>query len=205
VVRPLCPQRPGWDAAAVDAMDALDASAQRVVELVGQVRPEQWNDPTPCTEWNVTTLVGHLIAGMQGYCELLNGAPAAKLRSMLEHQSEAVGTDPVTTCESAVRSVRAAFAEPGALERTVHHTYDIPGSQLLAFRIADNVIHSWDLATAIGADPGLDEQLAEFVYRLLAPRAQSGALYATGYISAPTRPLPEDAPPLEELIHLVGR
>ena len=189
----------------MDAMDALDASAGRVVELVGQVRPEQWDNPTPCTEWNVKTLVGHLIAGMQGFCELLNGAPAAKLRSMLEHQSRAVGTDPVTTCESAVRSVRAAFAEPGALERTVHFTYDIPGGQLLPFRIADNAIHSWDLATAIGADPGLHEQLVEFVYGFLAPRAQSGALYNTGYFSAPTGPLPEGATPLERLIHLVGR
>jgi hypothetical protein len=42
---------------AVDAMDALDASAERVVELVGQVGPEQWSNPTPCTEWNVRTLV----------------------------------------------------------------------------------------------------------------------------------------------------
>lgn len=87
----------------------------------------------------------------------------------------------------------------------MHHATDIPGSQLLAFRIGDNVIHSWDLATAIGVDPGLDDQLVEFVYGLLAPSAESGALYATGWIAAPTRPLPEGATSLERLIHLVGR
>lgn len=38
---------------AMEAMDVLDVSAERVVELVGQVGPEQWNSPTPCTEWNV--------------------------------------------------------------------------------------------------------------------------------------------------------
>jgi uncharacterized protein (TIGR03086 family) len=190
----------------MDAMDAVDASGQRVVELVGQVGPEQWDNPTPCTEWDVRTLVGHLIAGMQGYCALLNGASAAELSMLLEHQSEAVGTDPVTTCESAVRSVRAAFAEPGALERTVHHPIgDIPGSRLLVMRTADSVVHSWDLATAIGVDPGLDEQLVEFVYGHYAPRAQSGALYATGWIAAPTRSLPEGATPLERLLHLMGR
>ncbi len=146
-----------------------------------------------------------MIAGAEGYCELLNGAPVAKLRSLLERQSEAGGTDPDAACESAARSVRAAFAEPGALERTVHHAIDMPGSQLLAFWISDAVLHSWDLATAIGVAPGLDEQLVEFVYGLLAPRAQTGALYTTGWIAAPTRPLPEGATPLERLIHLVGR
>ena len=161
----------------MDALDALDASGQRVVELVGHVEPEQWDDPTPCTEWSVRTLVGHLIVGMQGYCALLKGASAAEFGSMFERQSEAVGTDSVAACESAVRSVRAAFAEPGALERTVHHLIgDIPGSRLLVMRTADSVVHSWDLATAIGVDPGLDEQLIEFVYGNYAPRAQSGAL-----------------------------
>jgi hypothetical protein len=81
----------------------------------------------------------------------------------------------------------------------------MPVSQLLASWISDAVIHSWDLATAIGVDPGLDEQLVEFVYGLLAPRAQTGALYATGWVAVPTRPLPEGATPLEQLIHVVGR
>jgi len=187
-------------------MDALDASAQRVMELVALVGPEQWDNPTPCTEWNARTLVGHLIVGMQGYCALLNGGSATEYVSMYERQSEAAGADPVMACESAVRSVRAASAEPGALERTVHHLIgDIPGSRWLAVRIGENVIHSWDLATAIGADPGLDEHLVEFVYDYIAARTQGGALYATGWYSAPTSPLPEGATTLERLVHLVGR
>jgi uncharacterized protein (TIGR03086 family) len=82
---------------------------------------------------------------------------------------------------------------------------DIPGSRLLALRIGESVVHSWDLATAIGVDPGLDEQLIEFVYGNYAPRAQSGAPYATGWFAVPTKPLPEAATPLERLVHLIGR
>jgi uncharacterized protein (TIGR03086 family) len=190
----------------MDAMAALDASGERNVQLVGQVGPEQWNNPTPCAEWNVRTLVGHLIAGRHGYCGLLEGAPASKVRSMLAQQSEATGTDPVAACKGAVRSVRAAFTEPGALERTVHHRIgDIPGSELLALLIGDSVVHSWDLATGIGVSPGLDEQLVEYVYGIYAPMAQSGAIYANGWFAAPTTPLPEDATPLERLLHLTGR
>ena len=190
----------------MDAMDALDTSAERVVELVGQVGPEQWNHPTPCAEWDVRTLVGHMIVNRQGCYALLKGASAAEYFSMYERQSEAAGTDPVPTLKMWVRSVRAAFAEPGALERTVHHPVgDIPGSRLLGMAIGEGVIHAWDLATAIGADPGLDEQLVELVYGQYAPRVQSGALYATGWVAAPTRPLPEDATALERLVHVMGR
>jgi uncharacterized protein (TIGR03086 family) len=190
----------------MDAMDALDAAAERNVELVAQVGPEQWNNPTPCAGWNVRTLVGHLIAGRHGYCALLQGAPATTVRSLLSRQSEAAGADPVAACRSAVQSVRAAFAEPGALERTVHHRIgDIPGSELLPLLIGDSVVHSWDLAAAIGVDPRLDEQLVDYAYQTYAPLAQSGAIYVNGWFATPATPLPEGATPLERLLHVTGR
>jgi len=68
----------------------------------------------------------------------------------------------------------------------VHHPIgDLPGSRWLVIRIAENVVHSWDLATAIGVNPELDEQLVEIAYGYFAQRAQGGALYATGWIAAP--------------------
>jgi uncharacterized protein (TIGR03086 family) len=191
---------------AMDPMDALDAIGKRNVELVAQVRPEQWDDPTPCAEWDVRTLVGHLIAGRYVYRGLLEGVPVAELRPMLQRQREAPGAAPVSACESAVRSIREAFAQPGALERTVHHTIgDMPGSELLVQLVADSVVHSWDLATAIGVDPGLDEQFVELAYEFYAPRMQKDAIYAYGWFKPPATPLPEGAAPLERLIHLVGR
>jgi uncharacterized protein (TIGR03086 family) len=190
----------------MDAMDGLDASAERNMRLVAQVRQEQWSNPTPCTEWNVRTLVGHLIAGRHGYCALLKGAPAAEFRSVMAQQGEAAAADPITACESAVRSVRAAFAEPGAQERTVRHRIgDIPGSMLMALLIGDSVVHSWDLATAIGVDPGLDEHLIEFAYGTYAPIGQSGAIYANGWFAVPATPLPDSATTMERLLHLTGR
>jgi uncharacterized protein (TIGR03086 family) len=191
---------------AMDAMDTLDAIGKRNVELVAQVKPEQWDIPTPCTEWNVRTLVGHLIAARYVYRGLLEGVPVTELRPMLQRQSEAVGDDPVAACEQAVRSIREAFAEPGALERTVHHTIgDMPGSELLVQLVADLVVHSWDLATAIGVDPGLDEQLVELAYEFYAARMQKDAIYADGWFKPPAKALSEGATPMDRLIHLVGR
>ena len=103
----------------MDALDALDAVGESNVQLVRQVGSDQWDGATPCTEWNVRSLVGHLIMGRHVYRGFLEGVPVAELRLILQ-QGGAVGDAPVAACESAVRSIRAAFAQPGALERTVH-------------------------------------------------------------------------------------
>jgi uncharacterized protein (TIGR03086 family) len=190
----------------MDAMDALDAVSERNVQLVRQVGPDQWDGATPCTEWDVRTLVGHLITGRHVYRGFLEGVPVAGLRQMLQQQGETAGDDPVAACESAVRSIRAAFAQPGALDRTVHHTIgDMPGKQLLVQLVADCVVHSWDLATAIDADPGLDTELVELAYEFYAPRMNEDVMYAYGWFKPPAKPLPEGATPLQRLIRLVGR
>ena len=179
----------------MDALDALDAVGESNVQLVRQVGSGQWDGATPCTEWNVRSLVGHLIMGRHVYRGFLEGVPVAELRLILQ-QGGAAGDDPVAACESAVRSIRAAFAQPGALERTVHHTIgDMPGRQLLVQLVADCVVHSWDLATAIGVDPGLDEQLIELSYEFYLPLMQKDAVYAYGWFKPPASPLPEGATP----------
>jgi uncharacterized protein (TIGR03086 family) len=189
----------------MDALDALDAVGESNVQLVRQVGSGQWDGATPCTDWNVRSLVGHLIMGRHVYRGFLEGVPVAELRLILQ-QGGAVRDDPVAACESAVSSVRAAFAQPGALERTVHHTIgDMPGRQLLVQLVADCAVHSWDLATAIGVDPGLDEQLIELSYEFYLPLMQKDAVYAYGWFKPPASALPEGATALERLLHLLGR
>jgi uncharacterized protein (TIGR03086 family) len=88
----------------------------------------------------------------------------------------------------------------------VHHTMgDMPGSELLVQLVADAVVHSWDLATAIGVNAGLDEQLVELAYEFYAPRLQKEAMYAYGWFRPPAKPLPEGAALLTRLINLAGR
>ncbi len=79
----------------------------------------------------------------------------------------------------------------------------MPGSELQLFWISDAVVHSWDLATAIGVEPGLDEHLVEFVSEFIAPRAQRFS--AAGWFAAPMNALPDEAPPLQRLTHISGR
>ena len=188
----------------MDPILALDASAARVVSLVGQVDRSQWSHATPCSAWNVRELVGHLIATMHGHVDLLHGSPASALSSLLEQQARAGGDDVATATADAATAVRAAFTEPGALERTVHHLIgDVSGSRLLQMRITENVVHGWDLATALGLPASIDDALVEHVYEYLAPRAET--LAATGFHAPPKRTPAASADVQERLLAVVGR
>jgi hypothetical protein len=91
----------------------------------------------------------------------------------------------------------------------VHHRVDIPAGQLQALWISDAVIHSWDLATAIGVDPGLDDQVVELAYGYCASMARGegpyGGLYVNGWFALPPTQLLGGATVLDRLIHLAGR
>src|SRR4029450_5904610 len=44
-----------------DLVDLHGRCGQRFAALVAGVRPEQWHDDTPCSEWDVRALVHHLL------------------------------------------------------------------------------------------------------------------------------------------------
>jgi uncharacterized protein (TIGR03086 family) len=68
--------------------------------------------------------------------------------------------------------------------------------------VSDAVVHSWDLARAIGADEGLPEDLVAFTRREVEPYAKG--LSQTG-LFAPAVRTEKDAHPQTQLLALLGR
>lgn len=187
----------------MDPFDALDRSAAHVVALVSRIGPDQWGAATPCEQWDVTELVGHMIATMVVYRDLLDGASSDELFAAMRDQRAVAGDDPVEACRRAAAECNAAFRAHGALERTVHHPIgDITGAYLLGMRVSENVIHGLDLATAIGADVPMADALLETVYERMASIA--GPEGVPGFFDPP-RPSTPDAPLRDRLMALVGR
>jgi hypothetical protein len=69
--------------------------------------------------------------------------------------------------------------------------------------VTENVVHGWDLATALGVPATIDDALADHVHEYLAPRA--AALPATGFYAPPRRTPARDAGVQERLLAMVGR
>ncbi|QKW10163.1 TIGR03086 family protein [Streptomyces sp. NA04227] len=177
---------------------ALDLFGDRV----RSVRPGQWEDGTPCEEWNVRDLVNHLTSEQLWVPPLLReGATLDEVGD--RYDGDVLGADPVAAWERAAEGSREAFATPGVFDGTVQLSYgETAVTHYCAEMICDLVVHAWDLSRAIGAEERLPGDLVDFVVRQLTPRAAD--LARSGLFAPPVEPPPE-ATVQTKLLCLVGR
>jgi uncharacterized protein (TIGR03086 family) len=174
------------------------------------VRSEQWAWPTPCAEWNVRQLVNHMARGNLGYVHLVQGGSGAEFLCLRD--ADVLGRDPVGAYTQSVQECARAFAEPGALERVLDYPLGkVTGRQALAVRTTDTVIHTWDLARAVGSDDRLDVGLVAWIDDSLediyAGLVETPTAIETThrFFAAPEGVLADDAPRQDRLLHRMGR
>ena len=130
-------------------------------DLIAGIGDDQWHLPTPCTEFDVTALVEHLLA-VQRRTLLL-----ATVRTV-----EGAPTALPLPDEDVAGAFRAAFAEgqrawaewtPEDLgSRTVVHPIGtIPGAVAVALYTNEHLVHGWDLAVATGQPSEAPADLVE--------------------------------------------
>jgi uncharacterized protein (TIGR03086 family) len=196
-----------------DTTDALIErfllSSSGFARRLRSVRAEQWTSPTPCTEWNVRQLVNHMTRGNLSYVRLLEGGDAAEFLRLRE--TDALGTDPVRAYEDSVSALSAAFGRAGALRRVLDYPLGpVTGRQALAVRITDSVIHTWDLAQAVGVDDTLDRGLVAWIDAHLddiyagLPETPVAAETTHRFFGRPVEAAPH-ASPQARLLHRMGR
>jgi len=186
----------------MDDLEALGTASDEFGRRLAAVGPEQWSARTPCGEWDVTALVEHLNVGNRMGELLLQGADAKTSVGPAAHP--AAGADPVATYAATSAGQVAAFAEDGALTRTVTHpAMEMSGEMLLMFRTLDLTMHAWDLATSLGMDASLDPDLCASLWTRLEPIAP--LLAGSGLFGTPTRDLAPDPSAQDKLLHATGR
>ena len=127
-----------------------------VDHLVAGIRHEQWSAPTPCTDWNVHDLVNHLVGMNLVFAALMSDQPPP------QRGADRLGNDPLGAYRDSGVALAAAFDQPGVLERTFHGPLGAAtGAERLNIRIADLLVHGWDLSQATGQPAELPEDLAE--------------------------------------------
>jgi uncharacterized protein (TIGR03086 family) len=170
----------------------------RHVRAIGD---DQWTNPTPATEWDVRTLVNHIVTEDLWAPPLLRGSTIAEVGDRFE--GDVLGDDPKTAWSRARDAAVAAANEPGTLERITHLSFgDVPGSEYLMQLFADHLIHGWDLARGIGGDDHLDPELVSACRAWFLDRED---LYRGGGAIAERPEISVDADEQTELLAMFGR
>lgn len=148
----------------VDRFVRASADFERRLRLV---RDDQWGWPTPCAEWDVRQLVNHMARGNVNYRRLARGGSADEFLRLRD--TDALGAKPIDAYVRSVRDCATEFARPDVSERELDYPLGrIVGAQALAVRTTDSVIHTWDLARALGLDERLDDELVTWIETNLA-------------------------------------
>ncbi|MBV8528475.1 MAG: TIGR03086 family protein [Candidatus Dormibacteraeota bacterium] len=180
--------------------EAFQRATDAFIERARLIGANQWTASTPCAEWDVRALVNHVGGEWLWVAELMSGKTIADVGSSLD--GDVLGDDPVQTVAAGRASACAAFDAPGAAEKSVQLSFgDTPAMEYAQQMAADTVIHTWDLARAIGAGEALDPDLVDYTYAYMLKVAE---LWRSGGAFGPPC-APHDDSPQAKLLALTGR
>ncbi|WP_371405060.1 TIGR03086 family metal-binding protein [Kribbella sp. NBC_00662] len=150
----------------MDVVELHNRTVTNFAELVAEVADNQWTDSTPCSDWDVRALVNHVVGEERWTVPLMAGKTIAEVGDTLD--GDLLGEDPARTASDAAGEATAAA---GRSIDKVHLSYgDEDPHEYLRQLAADHLVHGWDLAVAIGAQPRLNADLVADVGSWFAER-----------------------------------
>jgi uncharacterized protein (TIGR03086 family) len=143
----------------------------------------KWSSPSPCDEWDARGLLEHVI----GFHDVLLLRP-------LGLKPDRPRADPQGRWRLTYDSLVHALASGRAAQ--------LDGYRLMPNLTRDVLVHTWDLARAVGADDRLDPAWCEMFYAGLPADAQ--ALGSSGMFKAPVE-VPCESDSQARLLARLGR
>jgi uncharacterized protein (TIGR03086 family) len=152
---------------------------------------EQLDAPTPCDDWDVQTLLNHMIETQQYFVRSARGEDASPPSP--EPPDDLIGDDAASAYERGREATIQTFSQDGVIERT---------GPTLGIYFSDTLLHGWDVAKATGQDTTMPAGLAQAAYDVV-----HGAFtddQRTG-VFKPEIEVDDDASAQEKLLAYTGR
>lgn len=176
-----------------------------VVEIVRNIKPDQLDAPTPCTEYDVRKLIHHLLfwgPSLEGAGRKETVPSPAAAESDVDLTQGDWAADLVAQLERAT----VAWSAPEAWQGTTHmgNPTEMPAAMVGGMVLGEMLVHGWDLAHATGQQSAWDNDVLEYVHREVETSAEMGREMGIYGPEVPV-PVPADAPPLHRILGLTGR
>jgi uncharacterized protein (TIGR03086 family) len=180
---------------AKDTVELLNRTMEQTCAIISRIRPDQASLATPCTEWDVRTLVNHTVYGLQLYTAFVT---AGELPSA---DADLIGNDWTNAYRAAADSQLAAWHRRGTAGTLQLRMGERPAVWVANAVLEDQTVHGWDLASATGQATNLDQEVGQAVLDWL----QENIGPFRGRVFGPEVPVPEDAPLYDRLAGFCGR
>jgi uncharacterized protein (TIGR03086 family) len=158
--------------------------------------PDLWARPTPCEGWTARDVVNHVME--------IHVVVAHRLGEEVEGPKPAEADEIAGGWRAARDAALRALAHDGALDRLI----SVPnGGEMAAGRFVnvittDVLVHTWDIARAVGADERLDPDLVERAHKAAIPM---DALIRSSGMFGPRIEIGDDADPQSKMLAFFGR
>lgn len=182
----------------LDQRDLLRRALDQTEALIAGTDPADAGRPTPCTEYDVNQLIGHLIGVQRRITAVLSGGHPFSVPVVVPSD------DWIADWAATRPDAEAVLADDAVLDRQVNVPWGtLPGAAAMASYVGELATHDWDLAVATGGTAELDDELA--TASLPAQQAKIPPGPRENLPFAPAVEVPDDAAPYDRLVAWSGR
>ncbi|MEU8643568.1 MULTISPECIES: TIGR03086 family metal-binding protein [unclassified Streptomyces] len=182
----------------------LGPQALIVARLAEGVTDAHLDGATPCPEYAVHHLLGHLTGLAVAFRDAARKDLGATTDTAPDSALPDIGPDWREALPKALDELADAWRDPAAWTGTTRAGgVPLPGPVAGAVVADELVVHGWDLARATGQEYAPDEAALQAAHGFLAAVAEDPT--GGGGIFGPVVPVPDDTPLLDRAIGLSGR
>jgi uncharacterized protein (TIGR03086 family) len=185
--------RPGPDSPPTDELQSAEDTLGVLQQVLHTVAADDMSRQTPCTQFNVTQLTGHLLNSITA----IGGMAGAEIPETDESDSAE------RRVVSAARPALDAWHRRGLEGNVPFGKGEMPAKGACGILSLEFLVHAWDYARAVEHDVNASESLAEYVLGLARKTIRPELRSRAGF-DAPVD-VAEDARALDRLVAFTGR
>ena len=184
----------------------LGPGVEQLKSLLASVGDAELDRPTPCPLFTVRDVIAHV----GGFAQAFTAAARKERSDLVEHAPTGdpapLPADWRTRIPTDLDTLVEAWRDAGAWEgMTRIAAMDAP-AEMVGATVADEiVVHTWDVGRAVGREVATDPVLIGAAMAFLSAFASPDAPAGDDVPFGPSRPAPDNASPLDEVLALAGR